>query len=392
MTNQLIPAILDRKGQETEELTRLASYAVKSSQSRGRLHQEAEHPLRTAFQRDRDRIIHSSAFRRLEYKTQVFIFHEGDHYRNRLTHSLEGTQIARTIARALRLNEDLAETIILAHDLGHTPFGHSGERALASLMKEYGGFEHNTHSLRIVDVLEQRYPDFDGLNLTWETREGLMKHSTQYDHPNDPPGLVKYPSLEAQIADLADEIAYNNHDIDDGLRSGIITEEDLEEVTIWKNNFHKMQIHNNNKETSFKVQKQESIKNIINILVTDLIKQTDANLRNMGIISLEQVRKFSKKLVLFSEEITKQNTQLKKFLYNRLYQDYRVYRMGKKAERILEDLFTVYKKSPKMMPPHVYARQSREPMERVIADYIAGMTDKYALDEHAKLFDPHAKI
>lgn len=390
MTLIPIPTVLDRTGQEKDELAKLAPYAVKSYESKGRLHPEEEHPLRTAFQRDRDRIIHSSAFRRLEYKTQVFIFHEGDHYRNRLTHSLEGAQIARTIARALRLNEDLAETIILAHDLGHTPFGHSGERALDHLMKPHGGFEHNAQSLRIVDLLEQRYTEFPGLNLTWETREGLMKHSSPYDHPHDLPGHARHPSLEAQIADLADEIAYNNHDIDDGLRAGIITAEVLEKVDIWQEHFEKIKA--GDKEVPFKIQKQETIKNIINTLVTDLVTQTDANLHAQNIFSLDQIRQAKKRLVSFSEKVAKQNIQLKKFLYARLYQDYRVYRMGQKAERILEDLFHVYKKSPKMMPPHIYARQAEEPIERVIADYIAGMTDKYALDEHKKLFDPHARI
>ncbi len=378
-----------RTREEYEKIEReiLAPCASHSGESMGREYPEEEHPYRTRFQRDRDRIIHSKAFRRLEYKTQVFVNHEGDHYRTRLTHTLEVAQISRSIARMLALNEDLAEAIALAHDLGHPPFGHSGEAVMNKLMEAQGGFEHNRQSLKIVTALEQRYPDFPGLNLTFEVLEGISKHFSEYDLP-DGRNFVREgePSLEAQVVNLADEIAYNNHDLDDGLRSQMITLEQLQELEIWKNIYDKVD------ESSPQIRAQITVKRLIDQLVTDLIHQTERNILEKKIETKADVRSKGKRLVSFSEPIQKQTAELKKFLFSRLYRHYRVERMADKANRILQDLFKTYLKNPKILPTEVNSKIDEKNLERVICDYIAGMTDRFALDEHEKLFDPHAKV
>jgi len=379
-----------RERREYEELEEryLAPYAMKSSASDGRDYPEDEHPYRTVFQRDRDRVIHSNAFRRLEYKTQVFVFHEGDHYRTRLTHTIEGAQIARTMTRALRLNEELAEAIILAHDLGHTPFGHSGQDVMNHLMKEFGGFEHNRQSLRIVTLLEHRYPDFPGLNLTYEVREGIAKHATPYDSPQVKFKKKGQPTLEAQIVDLADEIAYCHHDLDDGLRSRLISVDQLKEVELWTEHFEEAKKHHSDPE----VQTRQAVKSILNDLATDLVHTTEENIKSLGIQSLEDVRKAAQKCVHLSQDMDKANKQLKAFLFKNLYKHYRVERMAAKAEKILEDVFRAYCKNPKILPTTIQDHLKDTPKERVICDYIAGMTDRYALEEHARLFDPAVKV
>ena len=376
--------MITRLEYEKREEQCLAPYAMRSGKSEGREYPEEDHPFRTCFQRDRDRIIHSNAFRRLEYKTQVFVYHEGDHYRTRLTHSIEGAQIARTIARALELNEDLSEAIILAHDLGHTPFGHSGEVVLNRLMKEHGGFEHNRQSLRIVTVLEERY-EFPGLNLTYEVREGLAKHMTTYDQPNLQANFKKKgnPTLEAQIVTLADEIAYSNHDLDDGIRSGLLDLNGLQEVTLWQEHF---------KKAGDKIDIRRAIREIINAYVTNLIDNVQKKIGSAQIKNLEDVRSTKSKLVTYSDSFDRKNKELKSFLREKMYRHYRVERMADKAQRILENLFKTYLKNPKILPPEVQVKAKTDPLERAICDHIAGMTDRYALEEHNKLFDPLEKV
>jgi len=374
------------------EAKRLALYAMHSKDSRGRRYKETEHPFRTAFQRDRDRIIHCNAFRRLEYKTQVFVYHEGDHYRTRLTHTIEVAQISRTIARTLNLNEELSEAIALAHDLGHPPFGHTGEKTLAHLMKGHGGFEHNLHSLRIVEYLERRYPNFKGLNLTWELREGIVKHSSEHDRPEvlkeyEP---EKEPCLEAQIVDLADEIAYNNHDIDDGLSSEMINAGQLKDVELWQENYER--IKKAHPKEDFKIHKSQTVIQIINQQVTDLIAQISKEIEKRKIGSVQDIRDIGESIARFSPEMNRKNTELKKFLKKNLYSHHRVIRMSDKADRILKALFKVYLDEPQLLPPHVYADLEEKGKERLICDYIAGMTDRFALDEYKKLFDPYERV
>jgi dGTPase len=383
--------MLRRIDLEQHEQETLAPYAVQSVHSGGRLYPEDEHPFRLAFQRDRDRVVHSSAFRRLEYKTQVFVNHEGDHFRTRLTHTLEVAQIARTIARSLRLNEDLTEAIALAHDLGHPPFGHAGERAMNEMMQPYGGFEHNQQSLRIVEVLEERYPEFPGLNLTWETRDGLKKHQPRVLR-GDETGqtTVVGPSLEAQVADSADEIAYNNHDIDDGLTSQMIDLDNLRQMPLWEEHFR--EIRQRFPQASRKVQWRQTVRTIINSLVLDLCEETLRRLESGRISGVDEVRRSPQRLVAFSVEMERKNAELKLFLLEHLYRHYRIIRMSEKARRIVHDLFKVYMESPKQMPPSFFARLGKENIPRVVCDYIAGMTDRYALDEHRKLFDPQARV
>jgi len=363
----------------------LAPFAMLSSKSRGRKYQEDSHPYRTAFQRDRERIIHSKAFRRLEYKTQVFINREGDHYRTRLTHTIEVAQIARTIARALRVNEDLAESIALAHDLGHTPFGHAGERGLNLLLAEHGGFEHNIQSLRVVDILEKNYNDFSGLNLTWETREGIIKHSLNM--PAQYSGEFfsqEMPSLEAQIIDLADEIAYNNHDIDDGISSGIIDIDEASELEIWKLARSRCK----NLPSEKKLLTRTIVRNIINITVTDLIACTLDTLKAAGVETYPDIRNAEKRMICISADLERANAEVKNFLEKKLYRDYRVSRMSIKAERVIKDLFTIYTRHPETLPRHLYGREIEGDMVTAVTDYIAGMTDIFALEEHKKLTDP----
>jgi dGTPase len=383
--------MLGREDLERREQEILAPYAAKSAHSGGREYPEEEHPFRLAFQRDRDRIVHSTAFRRLEYKTQVFVNHEGDHFRTRLTHTLEVAQIARTIARSLRLNEDLTEAIALAHDLGHPPFGHAGERAMNELMQPYGGFEHNQQSLRIVEVLEDRYAEFPGLNLTWETRDGLKKHQPRFlpSTANDPAAAVA-PGLEAQITDYADEIAYNNHDIDDGLTSQMIELESLREVPLWEEHFHEIQ--HRFRQAPRKIQWRQTVRAVINSLVVDLCAETLGRLAGSHLAKPEDVRHAPQPLVGFSQTMEPKNAELKLFLLEHLYRHYRVIRMAEKARRIIHDLFKAYADSPRQLPPSFATRIATEGMPRVVCDYIAGMTDRFALEEHRKLFDPHARV
>jgi dGTPase len=384
--------MLDRDEITVREDALLAPHAMHSTRSRGRVHAEDEHAFRTAFQRDRDRIIHCSAFRRLEYKTQVFVNHEGDYYRTRLTHTMEAAQIARTIAKALRLNEDLAEAVALSHDLGHTPFGHAGERVLNSLMADHGGFEHNAQSLRIVDELEERYPQFRGLNLTWEVREGIVKHSPPYDKPLAADfERGQAPALEAQLVDHADEIAYNSHDIDDGLESGLVEPAQLESVRLWRTAYDAVRA--GFPGAPERVLRFQGIRRLIDTLVNDLIATVEGRLRAHAIRSLEDVRGFGKPLVGFSDSVDEQRLELKAFLMDNLYRHHRVVRMAVKAQRVMSELFVSYMGEPTQLPPHILARHSdgQESLARVIADYIAGMTDRFALEEYRKLVDPFAK-
>ncbi|MBW2712119.1 MAG: deoxyguanosinetriphosphate triphosphohydrolase [Deltaproteobacteria bacterium] len=380
-----------REDFEKEEQERLAPYAVKSGESLGRLIPEEEDLYRSRFQRDRDRILHSRAFRRLEYKTQVFVYHEGDHYRNRLTHTLEGAQIGRSIARALRLNEDLTEAILLAHDLGHTPFGHAGERSLRGLMREHGGFDHNRQSIRVVDLLEERFPGHCGLNLTSETREGMLKHGSNWEHPLELPTLKKQLPLEAQLADISDEIAYMNHDLDDGLRSGLLTMDQLESVPLWCR-AQKVALRSSSNGYSESVLRTRTIASLVNLLVTDLIENTGEVLQNAGLTSLDEIRGHATGLVGFSETIQSEKTQLRSFLYKELYSHFRVVRMSRKAGRILKDLFEIYLSDTAQLPPHVLRRTEEDGEQRAVADYIAGMTDRFALADHRKLLDPHEPV
>ncbi len=373
---------------ESLEKTVLAPYASHSGASIGREYSEPEHPYRTRFQRDRDRIIHSKAFRRLEYKTQVFVNHEGDHYRTRLTHTLETAQISRTIARILKLNEDLAEAIALSHDLGHPPFGHSGQDVINQLMQEHGGFEHNRQSLRVVAVLEQPYSSFPGLNLSYEVLHGISKHFREYSvAPKRRITREGAPSLEAQVVNLADEIAYNNHDLDDGLRSQLITLDQLKQLPIWQEIYESMP---KDEGESFRI--HETIKSLINSLVLDLVEQTNQNLISQKIESRSDVSERGEKLAGFSSSVQKKVIELKKFLFSNLYRHYRVERMAEKGNRILKDLFQIYTQNPKILPTEIYLKTKEEDSYRVICDYIAGMTDRFALDEHSKLFDPHARV
>jgi dGTPase len=364
----------------------LAPYAA-GSHTRGRRHPEPAPRGRSEYQRDRDRIIHSTAFRRLEYKTQVFVNHEGDLFRTRLTHSLEVAQIGRSVARSLDLDEDLTEAIALAHDLGHTPFGHAGQDALNACMKPYGGFEHNLQSLRVVDVLEQRYGSFDGLNLTFETREGILKHCSL---PNARKlGDVgerflkkRRPSLEAQIANLADEVAYNNHDVDDGLRSGLLALEQLAEVGLFRR--HMQAAVKAFPALTGRRLVHETVRRIIDTLVTDLIRSSAANIRQQAPKAVDDVRK-APPLIGFSERIQREQLELKRFLRTNLYQHYRVARNSTKGRRVISDLFHAFEAEPKLLPPEFQSRAT-EDKARAIADYVAGMTDRYAILEHRRLF------
>jgi len=379
--------LLSRQRLEEIEDAILAPYAMRSRHTRGRVHQEDEHPYRTAFQRDRDRILHTTAFRRLEYKTQVFVTYEGDYYRTRLTHTLESAQIGRTIARALGANEDLVEAITLAHDLGHPPFGHSGEEALQELMKDHGGFEHNSQSLRIVDVLEERYPGFRGLNLTWEVREGIIKHVTSYDKADASAFEPECnPTLEAQIVSAADEIAYTNHDLDDGLRSGMITPHDLKGIALWE------EARADIPDPIDDMARHRIIRRLIGWHVTDLLEETERRLQTHRIASVEDVRHCPQILVGFSPQMQAKREELRHFLYARLYRHYRVVRMAEKARRIITDLFKAYLAMPEQLPPWVQERADGQPLHRVLCDYVAGMTDRYATEEYRKLFDPQARV
>jgi len=365
----------------------LALYAARPERSRGRRHREAPPRGRSEYQRDRDRIVHSGAFRRLEYKTQVFVNHEGDLFRTRLTHSLEVAQIARSVARSLRLDEDLTEAVALAHDLGHTPFGHTGQDALNACMRPYGGFEHNLQSLRVVDVLEQRYAAFDGLNLTFETREGILKHcSVKNARALGDIGerFVKKrrPSLEAQLANLADEIAYNNHDVDDGVRSGLLDLAQLAEMPIFARHM-KAVLHQYPRLPPPRL-RHETVRRMIDTLVTDLVRTSAENIRRHAPASIEEVRR-APPLIAFSPRIRKESEDLKRFLRENLYRHYRVVRMSSKARRIVTELFTALLADTRLLPPE-FQERAQVDAPRAIADYIAGMTDRYAILEHRRLF------
>lgn len=378
-------------------MQKLAPYSAHSEHSRGRQYAEAVPSYRSEFQRDRDRIVHSTAFRRLEYKTQVFVNHEGDLFRTRLTHSIEVAQIARSIARELDLNEDLTEAISLAHDLGHTPFGHSGQDTLNACMKVHGGFEHNLQSLRVVDVLEQRYADFPGINLTFETREGILKHCSKKNaHDLGEVGQRfldgRQPGLEAQLANLADSIAYNNHDVDDGLRGGLITVKQLRETRLFA-----IQCEAVNKlypQLDDRRMINETVRRMINQLVVDLIETSRARLQDSGVKSIEEVRDYHEPLLMHSEEIAKDSLELKQFLRRNLYQHYRVLRMSKKAERVIGKMFEAFMDDYRILPtqyhdiPAEIDGDSQSSLARVVADYIAGMTDRYAINEYRRLFEP----
>ena len=363
----------------------LAPYAVKSAGSRGRCYPEAPHPYRTEFQRDRDRIVHSTAFRRLEYKTQVFVNHEGDHFRTRLTHTIEVSIIARSIARALRLNEDLTEAIALAHDLGHTPFGHAGEEALDSLMKEFGGFEHNLHGLKVVDCLETRYPDFPGLNLTFELREGILKHHSHYDNPKASGDFIAEPGrpLECQVVNLADEIAYNCHDVDDGLYSEVLTIPQLIEVDILKRNLE--MINRKYKNQDEKMLRHILARNLINEIITDLIDRSSQNIELHAPKSPDDIRHRNLDLIQFSESIQIQSLQLKRFLFQNMYRHKRMTKMAGEAKNIIDMLFDIYIKRPELLPEHVKEKIENDRKEIVVTDYIAGMTDRFATSEFKRL-------
>jgi dGTPase len=374
---------------EELELKTLASYAMKSRHTRGRAYPDEEPPYRTAFQRDRDRIIHTTAFRRLEYKTQVFVNTEGDYYRTRLTHTIEVAQIARTLARALRCNEDLAEGIALAHDLGHTPFGHAGEEILNKLMQGHGGFNHNTQTLRIVTELEERYDDYRGLNLTWEFREGIIKHETSYDQ-SDATGYEPawQPTLEAQLVNFADEIAYTTHDLDDGLRSGMLTPNQLTGVALWDEALSAL----NHKGEFTDMARHRLIRHLLNQLVSDVIDETLRQLEANHIATLDDIRQQPAKLARYSKAILPKNKELKAFLYKNLYRQYRVMRMSFKAHRILSDLFEAYVSEPQMLPQTTQKKIPASSAQRVVCDYIAGMTDRYAMQEYARLFHPFERV
>lgn len=374
---------------ERREEKELAGYAMKSKDSFGRKYPEEEHLYRSVYQRDKDRIIHSTAFRRLEYKTQVFVNHEGDYYRTRLTHTMEVAQISRSVARALNLNEDLTEAIALAHDLGHTPFGHSGEEALAELMKDHGGFEHNLHGLRVVDILEKRYPGFPGLNLSLELRGSIVKHdaATKVDVEFSPEEM---PLLEAQVVDKADSLAYDNHDLDDSLKAGLINEEDLADVELWRYASESVDKKWNGLDKGPK--RAQTIIFLINLEVTNLLENTERKLKDMGIESVGDVRACKETLVEFSPELTEQKKRLQAFMSERVYRHYRVARMSYKAKRFIVELFNVYAENSKQLPPEFQQWIGEAGLHQSVCDYIAGMTDRYAQDEYMRLFYPYERV
>ncbi len=371
--------MITRVSLEHHEREWLAPYAIKSAETKGRVYPEKEHDFRTAFQRDRDRIVHSTAFRRLEYKTQVFVNHEGDHYRTRLTHTIEMSQIARTIGRALRLNEDLIEVVALAHDLGHGPFGHAGQDALSELMKGHGGFEHNRQCLRIVEKLEESYSDFPGLNLTFEVREGLRKHARK-----------RITSLEAEVVDFSDSIAYNGHDLDDGLRASLLDMESLKKIKLWQE--IDRYIQGKSLHTSSTIKIKIAIRLLINRMVSDLIKETAGNIKKYKIKTPSDFSKCRTEVVGFSKSLKGKVLELKNFLTDNLYHHYRVVRMTEKGKRFIKELFRLYVDEPLQLPPHVRKRAKEDGLYRSICDYIAGMTDRFALDEYNRLFSPYERV
>jgi dGTPase len=376
----------DREKLEALEEQTLAPYALKSKNSRGRFHHDHEPSYRTAFQRDRDRIIHSEAFRKLEYKTQVFVNDFGDYYRTRLTHTLEVAQIGRTIARALGVNEDLTETICLAHDLGHPPFGHSGEDVLNHLMQNHGGFNHNHQSYRVVTELERRYPQWQGLNLTYEVLEGIAKHETEYDTTETTEFDPKTRgSVEAQIADVSDELAYNAHDLDDGLQSGLLVPDQLKELEVWQILCERL---NWTGHTLTEIERHQCIRELVGIMVSDVVQNTAKTIEALKIQSPQDVQNQPENIVVYSPEQKQRNRALKDFLYANMYYHYRVVRMKQRATNFLEGLFESNVKNPRQLPPHYRERIDKLGLHRVVADYIASMTDRSALLEYRQIFDP----
>jgi dGTPase len=384
-----------------QHLQPFASYACLPDRSHGRLHNESEDPARSPYQRDRDRIIHSAAFRRLEYKTQVFVNHEGDHYRTRLTHSLEVSQLARTISRSLGLNEDLAEALALAHDLGHTPFGHAGEDALQEAMEGFGGFDHNAQTLRILTKLEHRYAEFDGLNLTWETLEGIAKHNgpvsvapramKEYLKEQDLE-IHTYASAEAQVAALSDDIAYNNHDIDDGLRSKLFSIDEIRSIPFVDSAFSEVEKKYKGIEEYRLV--HESIRRMVSRMANDLLKQTGENIRTHHIQTVSDIRALGKPLVAFSPDMEKHIQALKSFLMQNMYRHYKVNRMTSKAKRIVKELFSFFLHEPNCLPLEWQKKGDAPNTQKTaiaVADFIAGMTDRFAMEEHIRLFDMKEK-
>lgn len=380
-------------------MTSGAPFACRPEASRGRASAEPEPTGRTGFQRDRDRIVHSTAFRRLQYKTQVFVYHEGDHFRTRLTHSIEVAQIARSVSRALGLNEDLAEALALAHDLGHTPFGHAGEDALDQAMRPYGGFDHNDQAFRILTRLERRYAGFDGLNLTWETLEGLVKHNGPLSDP--PPTIAawpgdlwldSYPSAEAQVASLADDVAYNNHDIDDGLRAGLFSVEDLKQLPFVGPVFADVGERYPGLESNRVA--HEAVRRMIDRMVSDLLAETRRRIDRHRPADADAVRRLREPLVSFSDEMQAHDRTLKAFLFERMYRHYKVNRTTAKAKRVVREMFGHFLEAPQTLPTEwqrLIARPDAEPMPRIVADYVAGMTDRFAFEEHKRLFDLNTK-
>ena len=380
----------------------LAAYAANETTCRGRQYSEAAPMHRSEYQRDRDRIIHSAAFRRLEYKTQVFVNHEGDLFRTRLTPSVEVAQIARSVARALSLNEDLVEAISLAHDLGHTPFGHAGQDALNDCMKDYGGFEHNLQSLRVVEVLEERYAEFPGLNLTFEAREGILKHcSVKVAKSLGEIGQrfidKTQPGLEAQLTNIADEVAYNNHDVDDGLRYGLIEVEQLRELEVFSRQ-HDVVLKTYPDLAPRRVI-HETIRRVINYLVVDLIENSQRSIQSSGVSSIDDVRQVGKGLIAYSDAVREESLELKRFLRKQLYNHYRVRRMSQKSVRMLKEMFHAFLEDPQLLPPQYQERVKRKTgavdpqvVARVVCDYIAGMTDRFALLEYQRLFSPDSPV
>jgi dGTPase len=378
--------MITRQALERREEETLAPFAAKSGRSAGRRYPEPEHPYRTAFQRDRDRVIHSAAFRRLAYKTQVFVNHEGDYYRTRLTHSTEAAQISRSIARALGLNEDLCEVVALGHDLGHTPFGHSGQEALDECMRDHGGFEHNRQSLRVVELLERRYPGWPGLNLSFETRESVRKHGWPPRRPVEPEYKPEWaPLLEAQLVDIADSIAYDAHDIDDSVKAGLLVEEQLSGLELWA-------VATAESRLSGEMRVRAGVRRLIDLEVTDLVETTLANVNRLRLDSLEAVRAAREPAVRFSPDMDRRKKQLQHFLHTNVYRHHRVLIMAEKAKRFITELYQTYVANSATLPPRFqeWARDVGTP--RAVADYIAGMTDRYCQDEYRKLFYPFENI
>jgi dGTPase len=385
--------MLTRDILEAREDEYLAPYAMRSRQSRGRTYPEEEHRYRTAYQRDRDRIIHTTAFRRLEYKTQVFVYSEGDHYRNRLTHSVEVAQVGRTLARSLGCNEDLTEAICLAHDLGHPPFGHVGEATLNHLMQHHGGYDHQKQTYRIITDLERRYPDHPGLNLTYEVREGVVKHDTSYDIV-DASNYSPYEkgTLECQLSNLADEIAYNTSDMDDGLRSGILEPAAVSRLEISQRVLASLG-EDGKADLSQTMMRHRFVRRLVGIEISDTIQATEANIKAAGIKTLEELRQQPANMANYTPEMQELNLELKQYLFKSFYRHFRVVRMATKAERLIRDLFNAYIEQPLQLPIETQERaeEHEEGLHRVVCDYIAGMTDRYAIQEHKRLYDPEER-